>query len=131
VRVLRTAVVSFRYKIPLGLRVAKFLCPGERGGRGDGNGCQPRYGPDGGEVQPMRRAPGPCLRRWSPANRIALLRQLGSLGIGRRLKSAPAGPERFPGFWTLRRNGEITRLGRCRPQDPRLDRSRDPKHQAA
>ena len=68
--------------------------PRERGGSGDGNGCQPWHGPDGSEVQPVRCTPGPCLRRWSPANGIALLRQLGSLGIGRgraRLKAPRQG----------------------------------------
>src|SRR5579859_8299230 len=55
----------------------------------------------------MRRTPGPCLRGWSPANRIALLRQLGSLGIGRRLKSAPAGPERYSVFALSGEKGKL------------------------
>src|SRR5208282_3427562 len=90
--------------------MAELLCAGERGGCRDGNRRQPRDGSNGDKVQPVRRAPGPCLRRWSEPDGVTLLRQLRILGIGRRrkgIKSAPAGPERFSDFYALRRKSKL------------------------
>ena len=85
-RLLRPNAVPLGYEVSFRLRLAQFLrCPGSPG-HCHGDGLLPWYGQDRGEVQPLRRAPGACVRGWAEPYWLALLHQFCGSEAGKRLK---------------------------------------------